>query len=373
MKTRILFLIHDLGGGGAEKVLVNLVNHLNRERYEIHVIALFGGGINEKYILKDVSNISVWKKPFRGNSVLLKYLPAPLLHRICIKQEYDIEVAYLEDICAKVISGGSADKTKRICWVHTDLHDPKKSARGFNSFEESRKAFEKFNKVVCVSDTVRKDFIDLYPGVKNAVTCYNTLETKKIMSLKNEPIQDIIYNSQEIKLIGVGKITKNKGFDRLARIVKRLCDEKYPVHFYALGIGQDQKFIEAYLEDNGIVDHYTFLGYKSNPYKYIAASDLFVCASLAEGFSTAATEALIVGTPVCTVEVSGMKEMLGDNNEWGVVTDNNDESLYIGIKSLLDDSDKLKYYREKATERGLMFSTENTVKAAEKIIEEVLL
>ena len=90
-------------------------------------------------------------------------------------------------------------------------------------------------------------------------------------------------------------------------------------------------------DELGIADVVTLLGYQTNPYKYVAKCDLFVCASFAEGFSTAATEALIVGTPVCTVEVSGMKEMLGENNEWGVVTENDDEALYHGIKQLLDE------------------------------------
>lgn len=373
MKKKILFLIHDLGGGGAEKVLVNLVNHLNIKEYEIHVVSIFGGGVNERFLSKEIHYSSVWKKAFFGNSRILKLLPASLLYRICIHTKYDVEISYLEDICAKVISGGGKNKAKHICWVHTDLHAESVAARGFRSFGESKKAFESFDRIVCVSDTVRKDFLCLYPDVKNAVTCYNTLETARILSLKDEPIQDIDFNSKEIKLIAVGKITKNKGFDRLARIVKRLCDEEYPVHFYALGIGQDQSTIESYLEDNGITEKYTFLGYQNNPYKYIAASDLFVCASLAEGFSTATTEALIVGTPVCTVEVSGMREMLGDNNEWGVVTENNDESLYRGIKSLLDDSNKLKFYKEKAVVRGKMFSTDKTVRAAERIIEEVML
>lgn len=373
MKKRILFLIHDLGGGGAEKVLINLVNHLNKEKFEVHVISIFGSGVNETLLSKEIHYSYVWKKPFPGNSRLLKLIPAPILHRLCVNTKYDVEIAYLEDICAKIISGGITEKTKRICWVHTDLHDPDVSARGFRTFDESKRAFESFDRIVCVSNTVRQDFIGLYPGVNNAITCYNTLETGKILLLKDEPIQDVDFRAQEIKLIAVGKITKNKGFDRLARIVKRLCEEKYPIHFFALGIGPDQKSIETYLANNGIAARYTFLGYQTNPYKYIAASDLFVCASLAEGFSTAATEALIVGTPVCTVEVSGMKEMLGNNNEWGVVTDNNDESLYSGIKSLLDKPEKLKLYKEKAVERGKMFSTENTVKAAERIIEEVML
>ena len=107
---------------------------------------------------------------------------------------------------------------------------------------------------------------------------------------------------------------------------------------------------------------------QANPYKYVAKCDLFVCASYAEGFSTAATEALIVGTPVCTVEVSGMKEMLGENNEYGIVCDNNEDSLYESIKELLDSPDKLNYYTEQAKKRGKDFNTYHTVKAVEEML-----
>ena len=115
-------------------------------------------------------------------------------------------------------------------------------------------------------------------------------------------------------------------------------------------------------------DSYTFLGYQTNPYKYVARCDLFVCASTAEGFSTAATEALIVGTPVCTVDVSGMKEMLGENNEWGIVTENSEEALYRGIKSLLDHPARLAHYKERAAVRGKAFSTAETVNAVEAML-----
>ena len=133
-----------------------------------------------------------------------------------------------------------------------------------------------------------------------------------------------------------------------------------------------QDEIEGYLRENGISDSFTFLGYKTNPYKYVSKCDLFVCSSYAEGFSTAATEALIVGTPVCTVEVSGMREMLGKNNEYGIITENNEEALYEGIKKLLSDPHLLSRYKEKAKERGRACSTENTVKAVEDMLLNLL-
>lgn len=63
-----------------------------------------------------------------------------------------------------------------------------------------------------------------------------------------------------------------------------------------------------------------------------------------------------------------MKEMLGENNEWGIVTENDEEALYRGIKQLLDDPALLAHYKEKAAQRGKTFSTENTVRAVEEML-----
>lgn len=157
----------------------------------------------------------------------------------------------------------------------------------------------------------------------------------------------------------------------MIKIQKRLLDEGYHTELLILGVGPQQEELEKYCEQNGMLESVKFLGYQTNPYKYVAKCDLFVCASHAEGFSTAATEALIVGTPVCTVEVSGMKEMLGENNEYGIVTENDDEALYKGIKSLIDAPELLAHYKHRAEMRGKTFSTENTVKAVEEMLEAV--
>lgn len=63
-----------------------------------------------------------------------------------------------------------------------------------------------------------------------------------------------------------------------------------------------------------------------------------------------------------------MKEMLGENNEWGIVTDNDEDALYQGIKRLLDDPVLLAHYKEKASRRGSDFSTKETVRAVENML-----
>jgi glycosyltransferase involved in cell wall biosynthesis len=247
------------------------------------------------------------------------------------------------------------------------MKSEKELAIGFRSAAEARACYARFDRGVFVSRGVLEAFRNYCPLAQMQVL-YNTNESDKILNMAAESTQ---LPGNGVRWCGMGKLVENKCFDRMLRIQKRLLDEGYRVHFLALGEGDQRPKLEQYVRDNGMDQHVTFLGYQTNPYKYVAKCDLFVCASFAEGFSTAATEALIVGTPVCTVEVSGMKEMLGDHNEWGIVTENDENALYEGIKRLLDNPALLAHYKEKAAERGKTFSTENTVNAVQDMLRNL--
>ena len=369
---KILFMIHDLGPGGAEKVLVNLVNNLDSSKFDITVMSMFGGGVNEQFLKKTIRYQALFSKAFPGNSHIMKLYTPEQLHRFFIKDKYDIEVSYLEGPSARIVSGCPDKDTKLVSWIHVEQHEKENAAKAFRSYKESVECYKKFHKVVCVSESVKKDFYDLYPMRAEPIVLYNTNETDQILKLKDEPIEDDCFKKDEIRLCGVGKIMPNKGFDKLARIHKRLRDEGYPVHTYILGKGPEQGKIEQYLVENKLKDSFTFLGYQINPYKYVANCDLFVCTSVAEGFSTAATEALIVGTPVVTTPVAGMKEMLGKSGEYGLISEMSEESLYSKIKFLLDNPEKLEYYKKQAQKRGAFFMKEKTVSEVELCLQELI-
>lgn len=358
-------MIHDLGHGGAEKVLVNLVNNMDPTKFDITVMALFGGGVNEQFLKPHIRYKTVFKKSFPGNSHVMKLFSPTQLHRLFIKEHYDIEISYLEGPSARIISGCANKDTKLISWTHCTMKTAEDTAIGFRSAEEARECYGRMDTMVFVSETNRDAFLSVCPYAGRTEVLYNTNESDTILSLANE---DAKLPKDSLCWCGVGKLTPVKGFDRMIHIQKKLIADGYKSHLCILGEGSQRAELEKLATDCGVADSVTFLGYQTNPYKYVAKYDLFVCASHSEGFSTAATEALIVGTPVCTAEVSGMKEMLGQNNEWGIVTDNDKESLYEGIKRLLDDPKLLAHYKEKAAQRGKMFSTENTVKAVEQML-----
>ena len=133
-------------------------------------------------------------------------------------------------------------------------------------------------------------------------------------------------------------------------------------------MGSQEGKLKRYVIKHRLSKYVQFLGYQENPYKYIAKCDLFVCSSYREGFSTAATEALIVGTAVCTVEVSGMTELLGENNEYGVIVENDDSSLLKAIKRFMDSEELVREYTKRAFERGKIFRTDKTSGAVEKML-----
>ena len=346
-------------------MLVNLVNNMDHTKFDITVMALFGGGVNERFLSEKVRLVVCHKKPIPGNSHLMKLFTPKQLYHNYVKEHYDIIVSYLEGPSARIVSGCDDSHTKLVSWVHCTMHAPTELAQGFRSVNEATACYNRMDTIAYVAGAVRDAFLESCSYKGRNIVLYNTNESEKILQ---KAAETVTLPEEGFHWCGVGKITENKGFDRMIRIQKRLIGEGYKIHLCILGEGAQKVELEKLVADCGITDSVTFLGYQTNPYKYVAKCDLFVCASHSEGFSTAATEALIVGTPVCTVEVSGMKEMLGEHNEWGIVTENDEEALYQGIKRLLDDPALLAHYKEKAVQRGKTFSTENTVKAVEDML-----
>lgn len=370
MKKKLLFLIPNLMHGGAEKVLVNLVNNLNPEKYDITVQTLFDVGVHRDRLKTHIRYIPGLKKQFRGNTTFAKLFPAKLLWKQLVKEHYDIAVSYLEGPCTRVLSGCDDPATKRIAWLHIELDTPKAAAIGFRTPREAEIAYNSFDGIVAVSKNVRDCFGKQLQIEKTITILYNTNETEQILERCLERPENPDFRPENaISVCSVAKLTKTKGFDRLLNVHKRLLDEGLPHHIYILGIGKEQSALEKQMQELGITDSVTLLGFHKNPYQYVSRCDLYVCSSRREGFSTAVTEALVVGTAVVSTDCSGAKELLGDNNEYGIVTENSEEGIYQGMKRMLSDPALLTHYKQKAKERGSFFSRTETVRAVDQYLD----
>lgn len=370
-KQKILFLIPTLMNGGAERVLVNLVNHLNREQFDISVKTLMNEGRYVNQLAEDIHYSYVFKKLYRGTRFLFNIFSPTYLYKKIIGDNYDIVVSYLEGPTARIISGGKNPNVKKVCWIHIELNDKKIFSLGFRSFSEAQTSYKSFDKIICVSETVRKIFMDVSKIDKDVMVLYNTNNTSDILQKSAEEVDDVYFDSEYINICSVAKVEFTKGYDRLLNIHKDLVNLGVKHRIYIIGEGSERINLEILAKKYSLQNSFIFLGYKENPYKYMKRCDIYVCSSRREGFSTAVTEALILGIPVVSTNCSGAYELLGYKNEYGIVTENNEKSLKEGLLSLLQNKDLIKKYTSSARERGSYFSLANTVKAVEQMLNNL--
>lgn len=373
LKKRVLFAIPTLGGGGAEKVLVKLVNNMDNTKYDITLFAIFGGGVNKKYLNENIKYYSYFDKQFKGNIHLLKLFSPKLLSRLMIKEEYDIAISYLEGPATRILSGLNKERTKLLNWVHTEVHNPKVLTQSFRSIKEMINTYNKYDATIFVSDTAKIAFNNTFKEKFKSpkFVKYNTIDTNEILEKSREEVRDIKIDHKKINLVSVGRFTEQKGYVRLLEIMGLLIHEKMNIHLYLLGEGHLEKSYYEIIKKLDLEKHVTILGFKENPYNYIKNADIFVCSSYEEGYSTVVSESIVIGTPVVTTLCSGMVEMIGSNNEYGLITGNSDKELYIGLKNILITPGLLNHYKQKTIERAGIFNTFQTVKEIENLIDNI--
>lgn len=368
MKT-VLFLIPTLGGGGAEKVLVNLANNLDKNKYDVSIQTIFKAGINSQFLNENVHLLEGRFKQFSGNVLLQKFFSPRFLYERIVKKRYDIVVSYLEGVSMRIVAGCPFADSQLLAWIHVEHNSSAHASSYYRSYKEACLCNERFKKIICVAKSVEDNFNAWFHQESKTQVLYNILEVDAIQKRGAQSIPQNFF-SNEINVVSVGRLIEQKGYDRLAIAHKRLLDEGLKHHIYILGNG-NRKYITSLIHQLGVSSTFHLLGFEKNPYKYISKADVFVCSSRREGFSTAVTEALILGVPIVSTLVSGAQELLGDNNEFGIVTENSEEGIYFGLYEMLNKPQLRKSYRQQALLRGKGFSKESTIKAVEQMFDSL--
>ncbi len=375
---KILIFVDSLNEGGVTKVLLDLLENINREKYDITVMTLYNQGVYISEVKQYARYTYCFNIPnFNDHSLKAelyrKYwggmlrLPESFMYKCFVKEKYDIEIAFMHGWSTKVISGSNNKKSKKIAWVHVDLVTWNRVDGVFKNLEHHKKAYSKFNEVICVSQTVKEGIEKKY-NVKNARVLYNPINREKILKLSKEKIDDINL-SNKFKLISVGRLSEQKGYDRLLRVFKKLKNDVIDIELILVGNGDKYNELNKYIVENKLEKDVTLLGFKENPYKYVRASDLFVCSSISEGFSLVIGEAMAVGVPVVSVDCPGPNEIL-DYGKYGKLVNNSEEDLYNGIKEMINDRVLYEKYNNKSNERGKMFSISCFANKLEPILDQ---
>lgn len=348
--------------GGAEKVLISLVNHLDTSKFDITVQTLFP----DEYAKMLNPNIKYKYCYPKKNPLIYKVFRVEaqmgLTYYWHIKDKYDIEVAYLENETTKVLAASTNKHAKRIAWIHCDFE----VAFGNNTayIAKVAKQYKKFDKIACVSEKCKESIISLFGNDPEVVVVHNVIDDKEIIEKASVKIPEVL-KKRRFTLCTVGNFTPPKNYIRLLKTADKLHQNGYEFDLWIVGDGAQRKLLESYINDNNMTSYVTLFGFQKNPYPFMKAADFLVCSSNYEGFSTFISEGLILGKPILTTDCSGMKELLGES-EYGMIVPNDDNAFYNGLKRMLSLSEtEFLCYAKRSSERGKAFSTDCLVRDTE--------
>lgn len=389
---KVLIAVHTLQIGGVEKIVLNLLKKIDTKKYDVTLLSIVNDGVyveevkkikNIKYkhffnsffkkirankdskyynITNKIMNI-IWKKYL----FLIKYFPKQIYKKY-IKEKYDIEIAFLEGKVAKIIANSNNPYSKKIAWIHTDIENICRK-NIFKSKQEEIDCYNKFNKIVCVSEDVKKHFSHKTGIKKNIIVQPNPIDFSEILSKSKEKIEEEL-PKKGLVLCAVGRLAYEKGYDRLLKIHEKLLKEHIQTSLWIVGEGIERAKLEKYIKLHNLEETVKLIGYTSNPYKYINNSDIFVCSSRIEGLSTVVIEAAILQKPIVTTMCSGMKDILGKDNLCASIVPNNTKALYNGVKKLVLEENLRRKYCEHIKEKSEKFDINKVILDIEKLLEE---
>lgn len=369
--------------GGTEILLVNLLNHLIKKKYEVTL--LLPNPSDQNILLERVSKQVVVKYIFEKEltgikdtlyrNILIFY---PRIYQRLIgfnHAEYDKIICFKDCFHSIMFSRMNVEK---YLWIQNHpfqtIYKSKSIKEYFafilNRFQIKRrnKSFDKFDKIVCVSDSSKREYIKIYnKGIqkKELIVLYNALDLSGIALRAEESIDLPEFSC--ISFVIVIRLSHEKTVDRAIIATDRLRKEGYKFKILILGYGVEYDKLQQMIKDYQLESYITMLGRVSNPFPYMKKCTWLLCPSSRESFSLVLLEAISLGTPVITTDCGGPEDVI-DRGKYGIFTENSLEGVYNAMKKVLDDPDLLPYYQSKRDENLARFDYTKWIESVDSIL-----
>lgn len=331
MKRNLVFVLTSFAIGGTTVSTRNLIEVLDKEKYDINVLVLNSSGVLS-WMFDGVKQLpscftakalalSGWREE---SSIHKKLLTAIIrfvsnhsdffksilyrhIYNKCVsKYNNDTVIACQEGFLSDLVS--HFDCKNRIAWVRCDYK------RYFSLRHEKIESFYyNYNHIVCVSEKTKKSFTDIYPDLLDRTVCiYNPQDSNLIISQSNLNDHDPRFMRNGNIILSLGRLDKVKRFDKIPLIASKIKELGLSFTWYIVGDGGEAKMISENINNYNVSDCVIMLGAKSNPHYYIKRADLYVCLSSSEACPRVINEAKILGTPVVSTDFPTVYEYLVD-------------------------------------------------------------
>lgn len=355
MKKKVLFIIGTLQSGGVSKSLVNLINAMNLDSYDVHCLLLTrDGDVFSKYLPNNIvlhcdRRIEALHQGFGGIKKLLLsgyfILALGSLLRICLSK---ISKSLAGELLAKLMPkfteqqfdlivdyGGQqqlyymVDKLngeKKITFFHSDY------SKWDYYYKVDKKYYPKVDAIFTISPVCVDSLKKYFPQCENKIQLMENISSPAV--IQQQAMERINVPNAEVLLASLGHFSKAKGGDLCIEAGKLLKEKKINYKWLFIGKILEQDLYEE-VKRSGLAEYFIFIGIKSNPYPYIKECDIFVHSSRFEGKSIALDEAKILCKPIIVTNFSTVNDQF-ENGVNALICDMNGKSLADTILEIIN-------------------------------------
>jgi glycosyltransferase involved in cell wall biosynthesis len=377
-KTRVLIVCYDLMDGGSPRVIVNLLNFLDKGAFDLRLL-LFDD--RRAYTLRYPVPTRVIS--IRGGGSLRQKISANLRAAIAIAR------AIREEAPEIVLTSGGITNWDTLLGVVGRRRRPKivvgEHGAGAERLRKDRATvglqrwltkwlYKRADRIVAVSEGVRRSLAAsarLRPDSCDVI--YNPIDVEQILHLSMEDVPHPWFHRNIPVVVTTGRIEPLKGFDCLVRAF-RLVRDRCEARCVIIGDGSEKRALQALVRNQGLELEVDLVGYRANPFSFMRRATVFAFPSLAgEGFPMVLAEAMVCGAPVVSTDcVAGPSEILQQGHCGMLVPVANEGALADGLLRLLRDDNLREQYRSRGAQRANDFAAARVAARYGELFNELI-
>ena len=365
IKKKIINFIPNFYFGGVEKTNITLSKELSKSGYEVELLT--NNFLNNRLSKNNKHKIKSFNKKKMSNIILdlIKHIRKEKPDLIICSQFY----ANIIIIISCVISGY---KNKLILCERVPINENLKKISFFKRIILKfmmKILYNKADLIICNSNGTKNELEKIVSGL-DPVVIYNPVITDEINVLSDEKINDFVFDKTVIHLITVSRVSYEKNIKEMIDIALQI-PENIDFKLLIIGDGDQIGKLKSYSQSTKYADKIIFMGYKSNPYKYLKNSDIYLSTAHFEGMGNSLVEALYFNLQVIAYNSpGGISEVLG-NGKFGHLIEQHNKNQFIKIleQSILN-SNKSRFVED--LDRHLdLFLKINFINKFIKIIKQI--
>ena len=336
-KKRLLFTAHSLNVGGIETALINLVNRINLEKYQVDILLEKKEGI---FLDKVKEEITVREfKVYNNKNVIIRKilnLSKRLIYTATDYHTYDFSCCY----ATYSLSGSKLSKIASVnnsIYIHSNYEQIYAKEKEFREFFDNRD-IRNFKHIIFVSNQAKDSFLKYYKDEKaKSLVLNNFINTKEIEEKKKVKIEEKKPKDKTL-LMFIGRLDDTS--KKLGRAIHLIKDIK-KTELWIIGDGKDKDKYQEMVKKEKLENRIKFLGAKKNPYPYMDIADYIILTSDYEGFPVTYLEAITLHKPlITTIDVSDDKLDIG--KDYAFIISKDQQEMVNQVKEILKENKKPK-------------------------------